>query len=179
MNQARTLIGAHAFIFPAGLAFTVPAAGTSSRTAKPGSADPDWYDCGVSDWGISPNNKIEDFYAPAPGRRVLWDRLATSVGAKLKGKLMEMSNVTYQLLLATAALPLTGAGGDYTPLSGDPVLRTWLQLQQFNQANLLINTLDLFVAIELPGDVPFDDKYVDVQVEANVLFSTLNKGTLT
>ncbi len=179
MIKARTVIGAHAFFFPDGVAFTVPGAGTTSRTAKPGAADPAWLDVGVSDWGIAPQNKIEDFMAPAPGARVLWDKITTAKGLKLKGKWMEMHNAVYQMLLATLTLPNSPtAGGQYNPLEGDPVLRGWLQLQQYNQANTLINTLDVFVAMTIPGDIGFDDKPVDVQVEADVLFSTLNTGTL-
>lgn len=178
MNKARTVLGLHGFLFPDAAPFTVPAAGTASRTAKPGAADPAWFDIGVSDWTFQPTSTVEDFFAPAPGIRVLWDKIATKKGLKLKGKLMEMSNVVWQMLLATSTLPLSGAGGQYNPLEGDPVLRAWLQLQQYNQANALINTMDVFVAMQIPGDVKFDDKLVDVDVEADVLFSTLNTGTL-
>lgn len=177
MDKQRIIIGAHAFGFPAGAAFTVPGAGTSSRTAKPGSADPAWFDFGVSDWAIVPKNEIVDFDAPSPGARVLYDRLTVRKGLALKGKLMEMSNIVYQMLLASA-LPLTGVGGQYNPTDGDPVVRMWLQLQQFSQANVLINTMDVFVAMEIPGEVAFAKEHVDVDVEANVLFSTLNTGTL-
>jgi hypothetical protein len=178
MNKARTVIGAHGFFFPDGVAFTVPGAGVTSRTAKPGAADPAWFDVGVSDWKFKPNNKVEEFKAPAPGARVLWDLITVEKGLTLTGKWMEMSNLVYQMLLGTLTIPLTGAGGQYNPLEGDPVVRGWLQLQQYNQANTLLNTLDVFVAMQIPGDIAFDDKLVDVEVEAKVLFSTLNTGTL-
>lgn len=179
MIKARTVIGAHGFFFPDQAAFTVPGAGTSSRTAKPGAADPAWFDVGVSDWAFAPQNKIEDFKAPSPGARMLYDKITVEKGLKLKGKWMEMSNLVYQMLLGTLALPTSPtAGGQYNPLEGDPVVRGWLQLQQYNQANSLINTLDVFVAMVIPGELAFDDKLVDVQVEADVLFSTLNTGTL-
>lgn len=179
MIKARTLIGAHGFFFPDGAAFTVPSSGTASRTAKPGSADAAWFDVGVSDWAFAPNNKVEDFMAPSPGARVLYDRITTSKGLKLKGKWMEMSNLVYQMLLGTLTLPNSPtAGGQYNPLEGDPVVRGWLQIQQYNQANTLVNTMDVFVAMTIPGDIAFDDKLVDVQVEADVLFSTLNTGTI-
>lgn len=180
MIQARTIIGAHGFFFPDGAAFTVPANGTSSRTAKPGAADPAWFDVGVSDWKFKPNNKVEEFKAPAPGARVLWDLITVEKGLTLTGKWMEMSNLVYQMLLGTLTLPNSPiAGGQYNPLEGDPVVRGWLQLQQYNQANALINTMDVFVGMTIPGDIAFDDKLVDVEVEAKVLFSTLNTGTLT
>lgn len=177
MNKSRTLVGAHAFGFLEGAAFTVPANGTAGRTAKPGSADTGWFDFGVSDWAIVPKNVIEDFDAPSPGARVLYDRLTKRKGLALKGKLMELSNLVYQMMMAST-LPVSGVGGQYNPLDGDPVVRMWLQLQQFNQANTLINTMDVFVAMEIPGEIAFATEFVDVDVEANVLFSTLNTGTL-
>ncbi|MES2692787.1 MAG: hypothetical protein V4773_04885 [Verrucomicrobiota bacterium] len=179
MNKARTVIGTHAFFFPDGVAFTVPSSGTTSRTAKPGAADTAWLDLGVADWSATPQNKTVDFMAPAPGARVLYDKVTTAKGLKLKGTIMELSNITWKLLLgAAAAFPVTGAGGQYNPLEGDPVIRGWLQLQQYNQFNALINTVDVFVALTVPGDVEFGENPVDVSVEADVLFSTLNTGTL-
>jgi hypothetical protein len=180
MNKSRTVIGAHAFFFPDGAAFTVPAPGVVARETKTGNADPAWFDFGVSDWNFASTGQVEDFFAPAPGRRVLWDRITTRAGLKLKGKLMEMSNPVWGLLLqaAQAEFPNAGAGGQYNPLEGEPVLRGWLQLQQYTQLNALLNTMDVFVAMQIPGDVQFGDKPVDIDVEADVLFSTLNTGTL-
>lgn len=180
MNTARTVIGAHGFFFPNGVAYTLPSAGTASRTAKPGATDTGWIDVGQADWSLQNTGKTEDFMAPSPGARQLYDKVVVSKGLKLKGKLMELSNLVYQVLLSTAALPTSPtAGGQYNPLEGDPIVRGWLKLQQYNQANVLINTLDVFVAMTIPGDIAFGDKPVDVDVEADVLFSTLNTGTLT
>ncbi len=179
MNKARKVIGTHAYFFPDAAAFTVPDAGTASRTAKPGAADPAWLDVGVSNWTLSPNNTVVDFLAPAPGMRVLYDRITTKKGLILKGTWMEMSNLIYKMLTAAAAaFPLSGAGGQYNPLEGDPVIRGWLQLQQYDQGNTLINTMDAFCALNIPGDVEFGENLVDVSVEAHVLFSTLNTGSL-
>lgn len=179
MQTQRVVIGAQAFFFPAGVAFTVPTNGTASRTAKPGAADTGWINCGVSDWTLQNTGATEDFFAPAPGARVLWDKITTKKGLKLKGKLMEMQNLTWQLLLSTLQLPASpAAGGQYNPAEGEPVVRGWLQLQTYNQANVLLNTMDVFVAMTLPGDVAFGDAPVDVDVECDVLFSTLNTGNL-
>ncbi|PTX95767.1 hypothetical protein [Opitutus sp. ER46] len=180
MIKARTVIGAHGFFFPDGTAFTIPAAGTCGRQAKPGAADPKWFDLGISDYGFKPNNKVEEVKAAAPGARVLWDLITVEKGLTITAKIMELSNLVYQMLLGTNTLPDSPtAGGQYNPLEGDPVVRGWLQVQQYNQANVLINTLDVFVAMQIPGDVKFDDKLVDVDVEMKVLFSTLNTGTLS
>lgn len=180
MNKARLVVGTHAFFAREGVAFTVPTNGTTSRTAKPGNADASWLDLGVADWTAAPQNKTVDFMAPAPGARVLYDKITTAKGLKLKGKIMELTNVMWKLLLATGSATLndTGNGAQYNPLEGDPVIRGWLQLQQYDQFNVLLNTVDVYVALTLPGDVEFGENPVDVSVEADVLFSTLNTGTL-
>ena len=179
MDKKRKVIGTHAFYFKDAAAFTIPAAGTAGRAAKPGAEDPLWFDLGVSEWKQSPQNKIEDFMEPAPGMRQRYDRITTSRGLMVKGQMKELSNLIFRMLLGLdAAFPLTGAGGQYNPLEGDPVVRGWLQLQQYDETNTLFNTCDYFVAMEIPGDVEFGDKPVDVDVEARVLFSTLNTGTL-
>ncbi len=179
MITKRTVIGAHAFFFRDGLAFTIPAAGTCGRSSKPGPTDTGWLDLGVSDWGIATDNKSEPFMAPSPGARVLYDKITTSKGIKLKGKLMEMSNLIFQMLLGTLALPNSPtAGGQYNPMEGDPLVRGWIKLQQYGIDNALINTMDVYVAMSIQGDLKFDDKPIDADVEAEVLFSTLNTGTL-
>jgi hypothetical protein len=171
MLTARTVIGAHAYFFPAGIAYSLPdPGGTAGRSAKPGSDDPLWIDCGVADWTLQNTGTTVDFMAPAPGCRELYD----------KGKLMEMQNLVWQVLLSTAALPASpAAGGQYNPGEGDPVVRGWLQLQQFNQANVLINTMDVYVALTIPGDVQFGENPVDVDVEADKLQSIYNTGSLS
>ena len=180
MNKARLVVGTHAFFAREGVAFTVPSAGTASRTAKPGSADASWLDLGVSDWTAAPQNKTADFMAPAPGARVLSDKITTAKGLKLKGKMMELTNVMWKLMLATGSATLndSGNGAQYNPLEGDPVIRGWLQLQQYDQFNTLLNTMDGYVALTVPGDVEFGEIPGDWAGYADGLFSNLNTGTL-
>jgi hypothetical protein len=179
MNRERIVIGAAAFFFPAGNAFTVPSAGTASRTAKPGAADTGWINLGEADWTLTPDNKSTPFYARSSGKQMLYDKITTQVGLKLKGKLMEMQNLSFQMLLGTLALPVSPtAGGQFNPGEGDPIVRGWLQLQQRNAAQALVCTYDLFVAMNIPGDVKFEEGPVDIDVEAELLASTLNTGSL-
>ncbi|MDP2227285.1 MAG: hypothetical protein Q8J78_07380, partial [Moraxellaceae bacterium] len=77
---ARKVIGAHAFFFRDGLAFTIPGAGTAGRASKPGPTDPVWLDLGEGDWTPSPTSKTVEFMAPAPGARVLKDEITTARG---------------------------------------------------------------------------------------------------
>ncbi|MDR1284226.1 MAG: hypothetical protein LBK99_25920 [Opitutaceae bacterium] len=181
MQQERIMIGAHGYFSPAGTAFTLPApGGIAGRDAKPGHDDPAaWLYTGIADWNLSSTSTTTEFKAPAPGMRVLHDKLTTTTGLKLKGKLMEMSNVVWQMLMSAPTLPASPApGGQYNPLKGDAVVRGWLKLQQYNQRNELVHTLDVFVAMNIPGDVTFGENYVDVDVEADALWSNLNTGTL-
>ena len=179
MIQSRKVIGAHALFFLSGAAFTLPAPGTASRTAKPAATDTGWFDFGVSDWDIGNTGKTVDLMAPAPGARQLYDKITTSKGIQLKGNVMEMSNLVWQLLLSSGALPASPtAGGLYNPLAGEPVIRGWLKLQQYDQGDVLLNTMDVFVAMTLPGDVKFAEAPVDFAVVCDSLYSTLNVGTL-
>jgi hypothetical protein len=178
MITQRSVIGAQAKFFKSGAAITVPGAAVASRTAKPGAADPLWIDCGISDWNIQNTSETKNFMAPLPGARALYDVITISKGAKLKGKIMELSNLVYQMLLSSASLPASPtAMGQFNPLAGDPVVRGWLKLQQYDQFNTLILTMDVFVAMKIPGDVAFGGAEVDVDVEAEVLWSTLNTAT--
>ena len=176
----RTIVGAHVRLFPDGLANTLPTVSTASRINLPGPTDPAWLDVGVSDWDITNASKTEDFMAPSPGARVLYDEITVSRALTIKGKLMQLQNLVYQMLLGTGTLPESPtAGGAYVPLAGEATIRTWVELKQYNQANSLLNTFYGFMSMRIPSDVKFDDKPVDVAVEAKLLYSTLNGGTLT
>lgn len=176
---ARKVIGAHAFFFRDATAFTIPAAGTAGRSAKPGPTDPAWLDLGEGDWTPSPNSKTVDFMAPAPGARVLKDKITTARGLKYKGKLFEIQNLTWQMIMGALDLAASpAAGGQYNPLEGEHNIKGWLKLQQYGQDNATINTVDVYVAMQISGDVAMGENPVDVDVEADVLFSTLNTGTL-
>jgi hypothetical protein len=177
---ARKVIGAHAFFARDGVAFLLPAPGTISRTAKPGPTDTKWIDLGEGDWTPSPNSKTVDFMAPAPGARVLKDKITTARGLKYKGKLFEIQNLSWQLIMGSLDLPTSPtAGGQYNPLEGEHNIKGWLKLQQYGQDNSIINVVDVYVAMQISGDVAMGENPVDIDVEADVLYSTLNTGTLS
>ena len=58
------------------------------------------------------------------------------------------------------------------------MIKAWLHVQEYNQFNVLINTVDYWVALKASGDTNNDDKAAETPIEATVLFSTLNVGTL-
>jgi len=184
MQLQRKVIGSKSLFFPDQSAFTVPAAGTASLTSKPGITDPAWIDFGAIKWSKSPKSKTEPFMESVGGPYVDTDEVVLSMGLVLKGKLEKQSNLAYQLALAAAPqaggnIPATGAGGQFNPLGGTPILRGWLHVQEYDQYRVLINTCDYFVSMKASGDTNNDDKAAETPIEATVLFSTLNSGTLS
>jgi hypothetical protein len=51
-------------------------------------------------------------------------------------------------------------------------------MQQYNQTDAIVNTVDVYVQIKVSGEITFGDNVVTAQFEARVLHSTLNTGTL-
>ena len=179
MNTKRIVIGSKSSFFLEGVAFTVPGAGVASATAKPGITDTGWIDAGPIKWAKSPTSKTEEYMSPQPGKYVAEDEIVLSVGLKLKGKIEKQSNLAYQLALATAQMPVPGtAGGVFNPLAGSPVVRAWLHVQEYDQNNTLVNTVDYWVALKASGDTNNDDKAAETPIEATVLYSTQAVGTL-
>jgi hypothetical protein len=179
LNVRRVVIGSLSQFFLEGVAFTLPSAGAASGTAKPGITDTGWLSAGPIKWAKKPTSKTEEYMSPQPGAYVVEDEIVLSKGLKYTGKIEKQSNLAYQLALATAplAIPAT-AGGVHNPLAGSPVVRAWLHVQEYDQFNTLINTVDLWVAIKASGDTNNDDKAAETPIEATVLYSTLNVGTL-
>lgn len=179
MITKREVFGTHAFFAREGAAFTVPANGTVSATAKPGPTDTSWNSLGTADWKIKRERKRVDFMKPAPGKRVLGDVITVSDGMTLTGKCYEMQNFSWEMLLGTLELPASpAAGGQYNPLEGVDI-KGWLKIQQYNRANTLINTMDVWIDIAVDGDVDFGENPTDMDVTCKVLWSALNTGTLT
>jgi hypothetical protein len=180
MNQKRIVVGSQSTFFPENNAFTVPAAGVCSSSSKPGATDPAYIALGSCKWSKSAATKTETYMAAAPGAYVAQDEVVLARGLTLKTKIELQSNLAYQLALATAAMPVSpAAGGVYNPLAGSPVVRGWLHIQEYDQNNVLLNTVDYWVALKATGDTNNDDKAAETPIEAIVLFSTLNVGTLS
>ncbi len=58
-------------------------------------------------------------------------------------------------------------------------LKGWLKIQQYNRANVLINTMDVWIDLSIEGEIDFGENPVDLDTTAKVLWSSLNTGTLT
>lgn len=175
MNTGYKQLGSHAFFFREGDAYTVPSSGTCSRTTKPGPTDTGWIDFGViSGFDIDAQSELKEKYAPVPGRLVLYDVHETKRKIAIKFKAEQLSPLAWELMLRTLAL--SSASTQYNPEEG-VVKKGWLKFQQYDQDNTLVNTTDVWVHLKAKGQ-PLGNDTTEVDVEALVLHSTLNTGTL-
>jgi len=176
MNTGSVILGNHGFFFRDGDSFTVPSAGTAGRASKPGAADTGWVDLGIlSDLSVQHEREERDIFAPTPGVLRLYDVIETKRQLNIKLTAQEMSPLAWELLFGT--LKLTTASTQYNPFEGI-TKKGWLKIQQYNQADTLFNTLDVYVQMKVSGEVAFGDNIVSVQFEARGLHSTLNTGTV-
>ncbi len=185
MNIARKVIGTKNLFFREGAAVSVPAAGTgsvagpASATNKPDVTDPLYQNIGPVKFTVSQTGKTEDYMSPSPGAYTLEDEIPLSRGQTLKGKLEKVSNLSMALRDSASAIPSTGVGGVYNPLSSAPNIRGWLHIEEYDQNDVLVNTIERWVSMRASGDTNLDDKASETPIEAKVLQSTLNVGNLS
>lgn len=176
MNTGSVILGNHGFFFRDGGSFTVPSAGTAGRAAKPGAADTGWIDLGiVSELNVQHDRESREVYAPTPGVLRLYDVIETKRMLSLTMTCMELSPLGFELIFGTLAL--TSASSQYNPLEGT-TKKGWLKIQQYDQNDAIINTLDIYVQVKVTGEINFGENIVTIPIEAVVLHSTLNTGTL-
>jgi hypothetical protein len=177
MITAPRIIGNHVHYFRDGDPFTVPANGLAGRNAKPAAADPAWIDFGlINNLEVDHERTEVEIYAPTPGQLRLYDVLETKRKLTIKFECDELSALAFELAFGTAAL--TALTANYNPLAG-AVKKGWIKVQQYDQYDALVNTVDAYVHIKSTGGLKFDDNNVKAQIEALVLHSALNEGTLT
>jgi hypothetical protein len=180
MITAPRSLGNHAYFFRDSSPFTVPQAGTASRTAKPGADDPAWVDLGViSSLSISPESAEDEIYAPSPGTLELYDVVENKRKRTIKFDCDELSFLSFELAFHTK--PQTAAGGPYVPGSG-PSVKGWLKVEQYDQNtgdnSEPTNVFDSYVHMKLDGELKFDEHYVKTGIQARCLRSSLNSGEL-
>jgi hypothetical protein len=176
MTTDRIILGSHAFFFRDGSAYTVPGAGTASRTAKPGAADTGWIDLGIlNEVTVQHQREEREIFAPTPGVLRLYDVKETKRQLLINLQTMDMSPLAFELMWGTLAL--TNASTQFNPLEG-ATKKGWLKLQQYGDNDALFVTVDVFVQLKISGEVTIGDNIVSAEYEARVLHSTLNTGTL-
>lgn len=175
MNTGSRILGNHGFFFRDGAAYTVPSSGNASRTAKPGATDTGWIDIGIVT-AVKPERQsdAQEVWAPTPGVLRLYDIIRTKQKLSFTLNLEEVSPLSWELLFNTAAL--TSGSTQYNPCEGAQK-KGWLKIQQYDQADALFNTLDVYVEVEVQN-AEFGEGVVRLELKASVLHSTLNTGTL-
>lgn len=171
------VLGTHAYFFPDGAAFTVPTAGTASRTSKPGATDPAWIGLGaIEDAEDDPvESERIPIFQPSPGKLRKIDELETKMQSKGKLTAKEISYLALQALYRTLAL--TGASTQFNRLEGS-LLKGWLQIQRWDHEDSKRITEDLFVILEVGSAVKLGGGLAEVQWNYEVLHSTLNTSSI-
>jgi hypothetical protein len=162
-------------IFRSGAAFTVPTAGTAGQNSLPGAADGGWGDLGHIDLVLSPKVAKEEIVgAPAgKGRRQIRKVLVTQRDLSAKITLHELLTLIFELIFGCTITP----GVAYSPNSARGI-EAWIELKEYDDDDVLVNTHYHYVFLNPPSDVKLDEKHVQCEVEAQVLPSTVSTGTL-
>lgn len=171
------VLGTHAFFFPDGAAYTLPAPGTASRTSKPDEDDTAWISLGAIE--EAEDDPVESeripIFQPSPGKLRKVDELETKVQSKGKLTSKEISYLALQVLYRT--LTLTGASTQFNRLEGS-ILKGWLQIQRWDQDDSKRITEDLFVILEVGSAVKLGGGLAEVQWQYEVLHSIYNTSSI-
>lgn len=185
ITQPR-IVTNHCLVFRDGDALTVNGLGpdnavvatpaNAGRNIQPASADTGWVDIGiVNSVGVTHDRTEVEIYAPSPGQFRLYDILETKRKLSVKFECAELSAFAFELIFGLS--PIGTGAVNYNPLSGT-VKKVWLQIQQYDQTDTLVNTCYLYCQIKVDGELKFDDANVKPQMTAMVLHTVMNSGTL-
>lgn len=178
MTTAGRIVGNRVFFVREGATITVPSAGTVSRSAKPGDADPEWIEFGdVDELGITPEGQMKEIWSPGSGAVLeLKDIIVNKPKTTVEFRTQELSPLAYEMLLRTAALDDTST--THTPhaaVQKKGVLRIEQRAQDQSDK---INTIYLYGFLEVSGKVDFGEDVVRAPFRFTMLTSSLNGGTL-
>jgi hypothetical protein len=177
MNIAHRSLAGHARLFKAGKAFTVPTPGNTADAAHlPGPTDVGWVDLGHLDLKVKPTVTTDEIKgAPAgSGKVVLLDVVETSRVLVHVLHLHELGDLQFELAFGVD-LSDVAPGGTYTPNSAKAA-KGWLEVTEMDQDNNVINVHTGWVYLKPPSELDHAEKHVECDVEASVLYSTLNQG---
>jgi hypothetical protein len=172
---APVVIGTQARFFRDG-SFTLPAPGTAGRGVKPGAGDPKWVTLGViAEAGSNPQQEEIEVWAPNPGRKVLYDVIHTKGQNTIKLTLQEFGPFVLEMIERSAALD--DASTTFAPLES-LTKRGWLELKLYNHADSVITEAYYYVVLKVAGEVNYGDALVTVPIEARVLHSPIDGGSV-
>jgi len=176
LTSAARVVSNHVWFFRDGDAYTVPSSGTCGRESKPGAADTGWIKLAeVKQLGVTHEKEEHERFIPSPGKKVRYDVLESKRSINVSFTLDEVQAEGVEFLFGTLAL--TDSSTQYNPLEGT-TKRGWLKIQQYDQDDVLLNTVDLFAHLKVNGEAAFGDSPAEFAFEGKALHSTLNTGTL-
>jgi hypothetical protein len=178
MDQNSIVLATNLFFFRDGDAFTVPGAGTASRTSKPGATDTGWLDMGlIEEYSRkAPDGTDIEVWGAKSGKLQLNDVHTVKSKQVITFTANEFGPLAVELLYRT--LKLTSASTQFNPNEGGDK-KGWLKIQQYDAGGTLRITEDVYVKLKITGDVDMSGGgLTKAQFEATVLYSTLNTGAI-
>lgn len=192
MDTYPIMAGNHVRLFPAGLTFTLPASGgKAGREAMPGilsnkiandlkgtadtTTDPKWVNPGVCDSvKVQHDTTAKEIFRPSPGKKVLYDSKDSNEKLTFTLSIVEAGPQTFEYVFGTDILDKSSS--TYTPLAGGTKY-AWVHIEQYDDSNTLFNTFNGYCKLSAKN-VDFADDVVKYDIEAVMLYSSKNSGTL-
>lgn len=177
MDIGHFSLGSRLWFFRAGDAFTLPAPGTCSKTAKPGSTDTGWIDLGeLEDVEVTRDGNEIEIFAATPGQRRRTATLTTKVTMDFIFTMQQLSALATQLIFRSGNLD--PADTQFNPLEGIDLMG-WMKLQVYDQTDAALWYIDHWVKLAADGPTKLgaaDGGLAMVKCKAMGLHSTLNTG---
>lgn len=181
LTRGPMTLATHAWFVRYGTAFTLPSAGTASKTSKPDNDDTSWTDGKmgiIKSIDLDPGKDAPiDILQGTPGKVQRADVIPGASKPVYSIEFSEVDPLAIELVFDTLAL--TSSSTQYNPGEKQGELNGWLKVQQYDHTDTLKNTLDVYGNIRLKGSVKAElGQQVSYTIEFRPIFSTLNTGTL-
>jgi hypothetical protein len=149
-----------------------------SRTSLPGPTDTVWAYLGIiKDLKTEGSADEVEVWKPSPGNLRLDDVIHTKPQVKFSFTCSELGPSGVEFVFRTAKL--TSSSSEFTPLSATGGIKGWLKSQMYDQDDAQRLIVDSWVILKPTGPINAGGtELAEVQFEARMLYSTLNKGGL-
>lgn len=150
-DMSSYALGAHAWLFREGDAFTVPSAGTAAIDALPDPTDPGWISAGdlESFEDTMAQDEEKEIRKPNPGALVRKDIITIFQALDFKFVTNSMRRIAMEAFYRSST-KLDADVGQFTPLSQTP-RNYWLKLQRYTHENETVFAADLWVRMKITG----------------------------
>jgi len=172
------VIGSHLWFFRDGAAITVPAAGTASKTVKPGALDPLWVKLGaIMTSGITPaRGEPVEVWAPQPGRLRRTNVHRPKQDFKISVTVGEWTMLIVEAIWGCQALASNAT--QFNPLAGSAI-KGWFKVEWIDDNDVLRFTVDTYGEMTVSDEVAIaPDKLAEVKLEILPIWSSLMTGAI-